>query len=268
MVGPSELEAAIRCTTHADPTTWSDQLPWIEYCCALQAHLTRCGRIWDKARAVLQHASTRAQRQANRRRAPAPAYVVGQKVWLSTRDILLRIESRKLFPHFIGPYEIERVINPCAVRLKLPTPLYIHLTFHVPGQAASRNKPVWLSSRDLPLTVESRKLSPRFIGPYEFERVINPCAVRLKVPTAFRSLPTFNVSQIKPVEGGATSGRPPLVAWLSVPHRLGETLKINRKLHVQPVCICLLRGPPPITVTLLGIVGTIVNKLSCFWVRV
>lgn len=47
--------------------------------------------------------------------------------------------------------------------------------------------------------MQSHKLAPCFVGPFEVDRVINPAAVRLKLPASLPVHPTFHVSQLKPV---------------------------------------------------------------------
>ena len=169
-----DLGAALRCVTSRNPTSWSLHLPWIEYAhnslssaatgmspfeCSLgyqpplfpaqedeiavpsvQAHLRRCRRIWKDARSALLRSAERNRHIANRYRTAAPQFQPGQKVWLSSKNISLQAESKKLKPRFIGPYVIERIINPSAVRLKLPPSMRIHPTFHV-----SQLKPVFSS---------------------------------------------------------------------------------------------------------------------------
>ena len=77
------------------------------------------------------------KQQADRRRRPTPVYRVGQRVWLSTKDIPIRGGTRKLAPWHVGPFVVSRIISPTAVRLRLPpTMRRIHPTFHV-----SRLKP-------------------------------------------------------------------------------------------------------------------------------
>ena len=140
----------LRCVTTSNPASWSKHLPWVEYSlntmvssatglspfqCSLgyqpplfpsqetevevssiRAQLRRCRRVWGLARKAMVSNSDRVQRAAN------------QKVWLLARDLHLPMFSRKLAPRFVGPYEIEKVVNPSALRLRLPPSLKIHVS--------------------------------------------------------------------------------------------------------------------------------------------
>ncbi len=91
----------------------------------------------------------RTKAKTDRHRSKPPIYVVGQKVWLSTKSIPLRSVSNKLAPKCIGPFPVTKIISPVAVRLKLP-PAYrrIHPAFHV-----SKIKPVFHSHINQPVPV-------------------------------------------------------------------------------------------------------------------
>ena len=67
----------------------------------------------------------------NQHRHPAPVYRVGDRVWLSPRNIRTRRPCRKLDDKWIGPFEVKRVVGSTACELTLPTSLRIHPVFHV-----------------------------------------------------------------------------------------------------------------------------------------
>lgn len=149
---------------HRHPAAWSTFLPLVEYAqnslvasatgvspfmvatgfqpplfgqeeeaavSSVRAHLRRCHRVWHQVRASLRHSSLCSQTQANRRQTPAPRYRPGQRVWLSARELPLQVECRKLAPWFLGPFEVDRMINPTAVQLRLPAAMRVHPTFHI-----------------------------------------------------------------------------------------------------------------------------------------
>jgi hypothetical protein len=58
-------------------------------------------------------------RVANRARRDL-SFEVGDRVWLSTRNLPLKIGTRKLAAIFAGPYVITEAVGPVAYRLELP----------------------------------------------------------------------------------------------------------------------------------------------------
>ncbi|KAK3537161.1 hypothetical protein QTP70_002652 [Hemibagrus guttatus] len=88
-------------------------------------------RVWDSAHHQLQRALHRRRRTTDLRQSDAPAYQPGQKIWLSTKNIRLRLPCRKLSPRFIGPFTILKQINSVMYKLQLPPGYRIHPTFHV-----------------------------------------------------------------------------------------------------------------------------------------
>ncbi|KAK3556473.1 hypothetical protein QTP70_008335 [Hemibagrus guttatus] len=71
---------------------------------------------------------------------------------------------------------------------------------HPPYQPGQR---VWLSTWDLKLWLPSRKLSPRYVGPFKILRQINEVTYQLELPANYRVSPSFHVSLLKPVHPDA-----------------------------------------------------------------
>uniref|UniRef100_A0A9J8A0Z9 Chromo domain-containing protein n=1 Tax=Cyprinus carpio carpio TaxID=630221 RepID=A0A9J8A0Z9_CYPCA len=98
---------------------------------AVDDWIRRSERVWDSAHICLQRAVRVQELQANKRCHPHPPYQPGlDQVWLSTRDLKLRLPSRKLSPRYVGPFKILRRINEVTYH-ELPANYCISPSFHV-----------------------------------------------------------------------------------------------------------------------------------------
>nr|OQO05599.1 hypothetical protein B0A51_18108 [Rachicladosporium sp. CCFEE 5018] len=66
----------------------------------------------------------------NKRQKPM-TFKVGDKVLLSTKNLRLQGERKKLSAKYVGPFRIRDAVGPQAYRLALPTSYIIHDVFHV-----------------------------------------------------------------------------------------------------------------------------------------
>ncbi len=98
---------------------------------AVDYRLRESKRVWDSAHVQLQQAAQRQKMLADARRSAARTYHPGQRVWLSTKDLRLRLPCKKLSPRYIGSFRIQRQINEVTYQLHRPSRYRFHPNFHV-----------------------------------------------------------------------------------------------------------------------------------------
>ena len=171
------LEDTLRCFCHRHPSSWSSFLPWVEY-----AHNTlvssSSGLSPFQASLGYQPPLFPAQEADAAVSTPDDHVLRCQRVWEKTRSALLRARDRS---------------SKAANRHRIPAPEYR------PGQM------VYLKAKNLPLPGTSKKLAPRFVGPFPIDCVVNPVSVKLTLPPSMHIHPVFHVSQLKPVSSSPHS---------------------------------------------------------------
>uniref|UniRef100_A0A8K9X149 Gypsy retrotransposon integrase-like protein 1 n=1 Tax=Oncorhynchus mykiss TaxID=8022 RepID=A0A8K9X149_ONCMY len=181
----------LRSLSFRNPASWSEQLPWAEY-----AHnsLPSSATGLSPFQSSLGYQPPLFSSQFAESSVPsAQAFVQRcERTWKRVRSALCRYRAQTV-----------RAAN----KRRTKSPRYC------------RGQRVWLSTQNLPLKTASRKLTPRFIGPFRISRIINPVAVRLLLPRYLRRIhPVFHVSCVKPVLRAPARLPPPPPPSLSRAH--------------------------------------------------
>uniref|UniRef100_A0A9J8C776 Gypsy retrotransposon integrase-like protein 1 n=1 Tax=Cyprinus carpio carpio TaxID=630221 RepID=A0A9J8C776_CYPCA len=166
------LGRMLRSLTSQNPASWCEQLPWAEY-----AHnsLPSSATGLSPFEGCLGFQPPVFSAQESQASVPSVEAFIQRckRTWRRVRSALCQTRERT-----------RRAAN----RRRVRSPRYFC------GQR------VWLSTRNLPIQETSRKLMPRFIGPFSIVKVISPVAVKLRLSGQMRRVhPVFHVSCIKPV---------------------------------------------------------------------
>ncbi|KAK3528456.1 hypothetical protein QTP70_000132 [Hemibagrus guttatus] len=177
--------------------------------------------VWERAHVWLQRAVRRQRIQADRHRSPHPAYQVGQRVWLSTRNLRLKLPCRKLSPKFIGPFEIIRQVNLVAYRLRLPASYCICPTFHASllkpvhspaGESVGGHRGVGCIPGAVPVGLQTGAVAPAVscgLGGVRPRGAIMGGRLRHLGSLADRGLPSRSPNQTRPAIPGAAKAQNP-----------------------------------------------------------
>ena len=107
----------------------------------------------EEAEAALKKTQEEMKRYADRGRKEMEEWKKGDRVLLSTKDLVFKERpSKKLMERYVGPYAIEEVVSSNAVKLRLPSSMRIHPVVNVSrivrykeqvkGQKKEEGKPV------------------------------------------------------------------------------------------------------------------------------
>jgi hypothetical protein len=87
--------------------------------------------LYEETRELLGLSQERMKKYSDKKRKDSPPFEQGQLVMLNGKNVKTRRPSKKLDHKLLGPFQVDKVISPTAVRLKLPSKWRIHNTFHV-----------------------------------------------------------------------------------------------------------------------------------------
>jgi len=99
-----------------------------------EKYVKKMKKTHEKVKAVLTKSQEKMKKYADRNRKEAVEYKVGDKVLLSTKDLMWQMrnrETKKLIEKFMELYRIKKIIPDNMVELELLILIKIHLVFNM-----------------------------------------------------------------------------------------------------------------------------------------
>ena len=92
----------------------------------------RMKKVHEEVEAVLKKTQEEMKRYADRSRKETEKWEKGDRVLLSTKDLLSKERpTKKLMERYVGPYTIEEIVLSNVVKLQLSSSMRIHLVVNV-----------------------------------------------------------------------------------------------------------------------------------------
>ena len=92
----------------------------------------RMKQVQEEAEMALKKAQEDMKRQTDKRRRESENWKRGNRVLLSIKDLVFKERlAKKLVDQYVGPYTIEEVVSPNAVKLQLPISIRIYLVVNI-----------------------------------------------------------------------------------------------------------------------------------------
>jgi hypothetical protein len=74
----------------------------------------------EDTKAALTLTAKRMKQFYNRKASEIPRYTIGEKAWLSTKNLKVQQPAKKFSAEWAGPYKVLELVRERAVRLKIP----------------------------------------------------------------------------------------------------------------------------------------------------
>ena len=129
--------------------------------------------MYKEVKAMLTKSQTEIKKYVDRNRKEMVEYKVGDKVLLSTEDLMWQMEK------FIGPYKIKKIISENMMELELPVLMKIHLMVNVSRIVLHQKQIEGQKKIPPPVEIDGEKK-------YEVKKILNRRDVRGKLKYLFR----------------------------------------------------------------------------------
>jgi len=133
----------------------------------------RMKKVQEEAEAALRKTQKEMKRYADRGRKEMEEWKKGDRVLLSTKDLVFKERpTKKLTERYVGPYVIEEVVSSNAVKLRLPSSMRIHPVVNV-SRIVRYKEQVKRQKKE-----EGKPVEVEGIKEWEVEKILNKRKIR------------------------------------------------------------------------------------------